>query len=39
MAFEMTPDVDHKFELALALGKLEDAFEIAQQAGMADKWK
>ena len=35
----MTLAVDQKFELALALSKLDGAFEIAQQVGMADTWK
>jgi hypothetical protein len=29
MAYDMTPDLDHKFELSLVLNKVEDAFKIA----------
>ena len=29
-AFEITPDMDHKFDLAIALNKTEAAFEIAE---------
>ena len=39
MAYEMTPDMDHKFELALALNKVQDAFTIAQESESAEKWK
>jgi coatomer subunit beta' len=31
MAFAVTPDKDHKFELALGLNKVEDAFGIAEE--------
>lgn len=31
MAFNLTPDQDHKFELALSLNKVDDAFKIAEQ--------
>jgi len=31
MAFEITPDNDHKFELALYLNKIEDAYKIAEE--------
>lgn len=39
MAFEITPDKDHKFELALTLNKIEDAFNIAEEQASTDKWK
>jgi len=38
-AFEVTPDKDHKFDLALALNKVEEAFRIAEEQGNVDKWK
>jgi hypothetical protein len=31
MAFEITPDRDHKFDLALTLNKIEDAYKIAEE--------
>jgi coatomer subunit beta' len=31
MAFEITPDKDHKFDLALTLNKIEDAYTIAEE--------
>lgn len=31
-AFEVTPDVEHKFELALILNWIDQAFEIAHHA-------
>jgi hypothetical protein len=30
MAFKITPDNDHKFELALQLNKVKEAAEIAE---------
>lgn len=39
MAFEITPDKDHKFELALTLNKIEEAFDIAEDQASIDKWK
>lgn len=39
MAYEMTPDLDHKFELSLALNKVDDAFKIAQESDSPEKWK
>jgi coatomer subunit beta' len=30
MAFDITPDQDHKFDLAVALNKPEEAFKIAE---------
>ena len=35
----MTPDPDHKFELALQLNKVIDAFSIAEQQGSSEKWR
>jgi hypothetical protein len=31
MAFAVTPDKDHKFDLALTLNRVEDAFTIAEE--------
>ena len=31
MAFEITPDQDHKFDLAIQLNKTDAAFEIAEK--------
>jgi len=39
MAFEITPDQDHKFDLAIALNKTEAAFEIAEAQQSVEKWK
>ena len=39
MAFEITPDQDHKFDLAIALNKTEDAFAIAEDQQSVEKWK
>lgn len=39
MAFEITPDKDHKFDLALTLNKIEDAYKIAEEQESLDKWK
>ena len=30
MAFEITPDQDHKFDLAISLNKTDEAFKIAE---------
>jgi coatomer subunit beta' len=30
-AFEVTPDMDHKFDLALGLNRVEEAFRIAEE--------
>jgi hypothetical protein len=30
MAFEITPDPDHKFDLAITLQKIEEAYKIAE---------
>ena len=35
IAFDITPDIEHKFELALTLNQIEKAFEIADNAGEA----
>lgn len=32
LAFEITPDFEHKFELALTLNQIEKAYEIAEQS-------
>jgi len=39
MAFEMTPDVDHKFDLALQLNRVDDAFTIAEKSESNEKWR
>lgn len=39
MAYDLTPDKDHKFELALALNKVNEAFEIAEETKSEDKWR
>jgi len=39
MAFQITPDQDHKFDLAISLNKTEDAFEIAESQQSVEKWK
>ena len=39
MAFAVTPDKDHKFDLALTLNRVEDAFNIAEEQQSADKWR
>ena len=31
LAFEITPDKDHKFDLALSLNRIENAFQIAEE--------
>jgi coatomer subunit beta' len=31
MAYTMTPDLNHKFDLALMLNLVEDAYKIAEQ--------
>jgi len=38
-ALEVSIDPDHKFELAIQLGKLEVAHEIAKEAATEQKWK
>ena len=39
MAFQITPDKDHKFELALTLNKIEHAYLISEEQASVDKWK
>ena len=39
MAFEMTPDLDHKFDLALGLNRVDAAFRIAESSGNSEKWR
>lgn len=39
LALEVSTDVEHKFELATQLGKLDVAVEIARQVDKEDKWK
>jgi len=39
MAYDLTPDKDHKFELALALNKVNEAFSIAEETKSEDKWR
>jgi coatomer subunit beta' len=39
MAFDITPDHDHKFELALGLNKIDEAFKIAEEQESHEKWK
>lgn len=38
-ALEVTQDLDHKFELAVQLGKLDVAHEILQKSESEQKWK
>lgn len=38
-AFELVQDVDHKFELALQLNKIEEAHRIAAKENNLSKWK
>lgn len=39
LALEVATDPEHKFELALALGQLPTALEIAREADAEHKWK
>jgi coatomer subunit beta' len=39
LALEVASDPEHKFELALALGQLPTALELAQEADVEHKWK
>jgi len=39
MALDITTDMDHKFELAVQLGKLDLAYQIAKKADSEHKWK
>ena len=38
-AFEIAPDADHKFDLAIQLNRIVDAYEIAEAQGNAEKYK
>ena len=38
-ALEVATDKEHRFELALALGRLEIALELAREADVEHKWK
>jgi len=38
-AFNITPDQDHKFDLAIQLNKIDEAFEIAEAQQSVEKWK
>lgn len=35
----MTPDLNHKFELALGLNLVEEAYQIAEQQVSVEKWR
>lgn len=39
LALEVATDPEHKFELALALGQLPTALELAKEADVEHKWK
>ena len=39
LAFEITPDQDHKFDLAISLNRVQDAFNIAEAQESAEKWR
>lgn len=39
MAYELTPDEDHKFELALGLNNVEGATLIAEKQQNSEKWR
>jgi coatomer subunit beta' len=39
LALEVASDPEHKFELALALGQLATALELAREADVEHKWK
>ena len=39
MAFRLTPDLDHKFELAVALNHVEVAKKIAEDQESTEKWR
>lgn len=39
MAMEVTTDIEHRFDLALQLRKIEIAYEIAQKLDQEMKWK
>lgn len=39
MAFNMTPDHDHKFDLALQLNRVKEAYQIAEKQNSAEKFR
>ncbi len=39
LAFDITTDNDHKFDLALTLNRIEDAQKIADEQQSTEKWK
>ena len=39
MAFEITPDQDHKFDLALQLNRVKEAYEIAEKQNSSEKFR
>ena len=39
MAFNITPDQDHKFDLAIQLNKTDEAYKIAEDQQNIEKWK
>ena len=39
MAFDMTPDHDHKFDLALQLNRVKEAYQIAEKQNSAEKFR
>lgn len=39
LAFNITPDQDHKFDLAISLNKHEEAYKIAEDQQNVEKWK
>ena len=38
-ALAVSQDLDHKFDLALSLGDLKIAYELAQQSDSEEKWR
>lgn len=39
LAFKITPDQDHKFDLAISLNKHQEAYAIAEGQQSVEKWK
>jgi coatomer subunit beta' len=39
LAFDLTPDQDHKFDLALQLNRVKEAYDIAEAQNSVDKFK
>ena len=39
LAFQVTPDLDHKFELAIGLNDVEVAKKIAEEQQSNEKWR